>query len=318
MKGFKNMVKENIREQILGGCLQDFKKHLAGNYRGFYITLEVAPNGQYIAKINASSANDPNNGQLNSFLTQQKEFLKQIIQIQTYAHTCVLSIRIPNLAKNIPEVVNSAVCPVIDYLVNYNYISGCGECGNPNEPLNCYEINGGYHYLCNNCINSIHASLHANQQNIQARKSNLAAGLVGAFLGSLIGCAAWVLIYKLGYIAGIAGAITGICAMKGYEMLGGHLDKKGVIGSVIIMILMIFFANKIAWSWEAYDSLKIYGWSFTEIFRNLGSILSDSDLVGSYIGDLAVGYLLTALASYKNIMNAFRASGGSYTINKMN
>ena len=31
------------------------------------------------------------------------------------------------------------------------------------------------------------------------------AGLVGAFLGALIGGALWVLIFKLGYIAGIAG-----------------------------------------------------------------------------------------------------------------
>ena len=55
--------------------------------------------------------------------------------------------------------------------------------------------------------------------------------MIGAFLGALLGCVLWIIIYRLGYIAGIAGAVIGICAMKGYEMLGKHLDKKGVIGS---------------------------------------------------------------------------------------
>lgn len=88
--------------------------------------------------------------------------------------------------------------------------------------------------------------LQTNQQEIQSKKSSLVAGLVGAFLGSLIGAVLWILIYKLGYIAGIAGAVTSICAMKGYAILGGHLDKKGVLGSVIIMFIAIFFANKFA------------------------------------------------------------------------
>ena len=73
--------------------------------------------------------------------------------------------------------------------------------------------------------------------------------------------------------------------MKGYTILGGHLDKKGVVGSAIIMLIMIYFANKVAWSWDAYSALKDYGRSFTECYQNLGYILDETDLVGSYYGD---------------------------------
>lgn len=80
----------------------------------------------------------------------------------------------------------------------------------------------------------------------------------------------------------MAGAVTGICAMKGYEMFGKHLDKKGVIGSVFIMVVTIFFANKIAWAWEAADALSKYGYTFSGCYRALGEILETSDLTGSY------------------------------------
>lgn len=139
-------------------------------------------------------------------------------------------------------------------------------------------------------------------------KSNLAAGIVGAFLGALIGCVLWILIWKLGYIAGIAGFVIGVCALKGYELLGKSLDIKGAIVTVIIMIIMIFLANKLAWSMDAYDALKDYGWTFFDSFQNLDYILEESELTSAYIKDLVIGYFLTALSSFKLIINAFSSA----------
>ena len=139
------------------------------------------------------------------------------------------------------------------------------------------------------------------------QKSNLIAGLVGAFLGSLIGCVLWVLIYKLGFIAGLAGAVTAICAMKGYEMFGKTLDKKGVICSILIVIIAIFLANKLAWSWEIYDVFKAdYDISFFDAFLASDAVIAESDLVSDYYIDLLVGYALTIWASYKNVISAFK------------
>ena len=129
------------------------------------------------------------------------------------------------------------------------------------------------------------------------RNPRLVPGLVGAFLGSLIGCALWVVIYRLGYIAGIAGAVTAICAMKGYEMLGGHLDRKGVAGSAIIMVVMIYFANRLGLGLGRLLGAGRYGWGFFECFQYLGSILESSDLTGNYMGDLIIGYVLTQCAA---------------------
>lgn len=311
------MFKEKIRTQILGGSLQDYKNHLSGLYKGFYITLDGLQ-AQYLVKIGINPADNADMAALTSFLNNQQMNQKKLLTATAGSHSISLTIKMPSLGKNIPDTINGIVEPIIDYLISYTFTSGCFECGENMSQIDCYEINGGHYFLCDTCKEKIQSSLQANQQEIQSKKSSLVAGLVGAFLGSLIGCVLWIAVYKLGYIAGVAGAVTAICAMKGYAILGGHLDKKGVIGSVIIMLIMIFFANKIAWSWDAYNALKDYGWSFTETYQELGYILEETDLVGSYYGELIIGYLLTIVCSAKTIINAFRESTGSYSIKKIN
>lgn len=310
------MLREKLRAELLGGALQDYKQHLSGVYKGYYMLIEPL-SGQYRIKVNAYAEEDEGNVKLNSYLMQKKEEMKQILAIKTGEHYFVVNLKLPNLAKNIPGAVNTVIEPIVQYLRSNYYVSGCESCGNSQSPIECYEINDGHHYLCEGCAKEIDAALAENQKAMRSKKSNLAAGLVGAFLGSLLGGALWILIYKLGYIAGIAGLVTGVCALKGFEMFGGHVDRKGVVGCVVIMLITIFFANKIAWAWEAYDALKEYNYTFSDCFRYLSYILEENELTGSYYGDLIIGYILTGISSFSNIRNAFQASGGDYKMKKM-
>ena len=305
------MMNEKIRSQILEGSLTESAGYLFGIYRGYYVSVQ-SREGQYWVKINASLEQDVNNVQLAQFLVNRKNGSKMLLDVQVYMYMVLLKIKGVNSAKKIPEVLNEELMPVFQYLAANGYVSGCEQCGRP-DASGC-GVNGDPHVLCMDCRRELEIALQKHRQQKQGEKSNLVPGLVGAFLGSLIGCALWVLIGKLGYIAGIAGAVTGICAMKGYEMLGKHLDRKGVVGSVIIMVVMIYFANKISWAWEVYAALADYDWTFSECFRELGFILETSDLMGSYYLDLVIGYILTAACSLRPIISAFKNSGGDYTI----
>lgn len=309
------MIKENLRVQILNGSLQDYKHHLAGCYKGFYITVTFS-SPYYSVRINASPKNDATDTELHTFLEEFKHSHKHLSKAEILKHSILLTITSPNLRKNLSDVLNEIMKPVIDKLIDCAYISGCENCGSDANIPECYEINGTYHYLCSSCVHEVDKSLYENQQISKAQKSNLFAGLIGAFLGALLGCVLWIAIYRLGYIAGIAGAVIGICAMKGYEMLGKHLDKKGVIGCVVVMAAMIYFANRISWAWEAYSALGEYGYTFTECYRYLSEIIEASELTGAYFGDLAIGYVLTALSSFRHIKAAFQTSSGSYTFRK--
>lgn len=289
------MIHEMLRTKILGGGLTDAGNYLRGTYRGYFVVVEPADSGQYRIRINTYAANDPNNVKLQSFLNEKSS---NVMVAPKYFE---ITVALPQTADDIPDAVNGAVEPILDYLEAGGYVSGCECCGGTSPAPECYNVNGTHHFLCANCPDTVKKNYQNNQ------KSSFFPGILGAFGGALIGGALWILIYRLGYIAGIAGAVSAICAMKGYEMLGKRLDVKGIAGSVIIMIATIFLASRISWSWDMYDVLKEYDYDFSTIFFHFSELLDMFEASGEYIKELMIGYGLTAVCSVGYIIEAFRS-----------
>lgn len=61
------------------------------------------------------------------------------------------------------------------------------------------------------------------------RHEHVLAGLVRAFLGSLIGVACIVGIGQLGYVASLSGVVMAVYAIRGYSLLGGAISRKGAV-----------------------------------------------------------------------------------------
>lgn len=310
------MFNEKIRAQVLSGSLKDCKNHLAGNYKGYNITLYyVQP--FYFVNIAATVPSGGDLTSLQSFLTQQQVAVKGAGKFEVADHFIRLSVAMPNLMRSLPQRINDIVDPVINYLINAGYTSGCGNCGDTINPVSKYEINGSYHYLCETCAKEVESSLISSQQEVKLQKGNFVPGLIGALLGGLLGAILWVIIYYLGYIAGLAGAATIICAFKGYELFAKHLDKRGVITSLIVTVVMLFFANRIAWAISAYSDLKELGVTFFDVYQNLDELIQLSELTANYYGDLIIGYGLTLLAGFSTIKRTWQLSNGSYSMKKL-
>ncbi len=65
-----------------------------------------------------------------------------------------------------------------------------------------------------------------NQESIyEEKQGNLLTGILGAFLGALIGTALWVLVGVWGYVASIVAWLTAFLAGKGYDLLHGRPGK---------------------------------------------------------------------------------------------
>ena len=47
-------------------------------------------------------------------------------------------------------------------------------------------------------------------------RENVLAGIIGAFLFSLVGGILWFVLYQIGYVASISGLVGVVCAVKGY------------------------------------------------------------------------------------------------------
>ena len=81
------------------------------------------------------------------------------------------------------------------------------------------------------------AAYTANEKN---KKENLVGGVVGALIGSLLGAASIILLSQLGYVAAISGVIMAVCALKGYELLGGRFSTVGLVVSIVLMLVMTY------------------------------------------------------------------------------
>lgn len=132
-------------------------------------------------------------------------------------------------------------------------------------------------------------------------KENVFLGIIGAFVGSLIGAICIVLLGQFGYIASICGVVMGVCALKGYALLGKRMSVKGLVISIILMIIMVYLSNMVSYGLavaEVFEVDKITGISAVHMLLGEGAIDS-----GYYFKDLIMLYLFTALGAVPTIKN---------------
>lgn len=313
------MLSKKILPRILDGCLEDNKTFLAGNYRGFQVIIDQVANRQkgLWIQISAHREDDTYRLDLLRLLDTMKAENRKITAAEVSDCTVSIVMQLPGTMRKYPEMINPVVSQVVEFLRGRYYVSGCMECGTAEQPRELYLVNGRHSLLCPECAQKVRQGLEGRQEEIRAQKSSLLPGLVGAMLGCLAGIVVWILVYRLGYIAGISGLVMAVLSLKGYEKLGGALDRKGVVICLLVMLGSVFLANKLAWAWAAYDGLKDYGYGFFDCYQGLGEILEACELSGAYFKDLAVGYFLTLLCTAGTVISSFRASNGSFTMKKV-
>ena len=113
----------------------------------------------------------------------------------------------------------------------------------------------------------------------------------------------------------VSGIVMAICTMKGYELLGGKLTKKGVIISVVIMIVMTYVGDRVDWAIMIARELE------TDVFygyRLLPLLLSEEVIdMTSYVLELVLLYALLLVGAIPTIQNAMRKDKVAGTICKL-
>lgn len=194
---------------------------------------------------------------------------------------------------------------------NLGMVSGCENCGNE-YGVNVYQVEGIPQTLCSSCYANMTEQIRQEvNKKVGGKGSNIIGGIVGALLGSLIGVAIWVVIYQMGYLCAFAGAIMVICALKGYKILGGKLDTKGVIISCILCIAMVWMSEQLCVAIEIYKAYGgMYGVSFFDAFQSVPDFMGMSEIKGAVTYDLVMGYLLMAGGAFGTVWQAIKESRG--------
>lgn len=142
----------------------------------------------------------------------------------------------------------------------------------------------------------------------QDKKENLLLGLAGAIAGIILGAVLWIVIERVGFIAGIAGYAIVFLGMKGYEMLGGKLSKTGIVLCIILSLAAILGAEMFSLAIVVNSE---WGVPMGDAFRLLPELLEEPDLLVMVIKDLAVGYALSIWASYSRVRKIWEETGSA-------
>lgn len=139
-------------------------------------------------------------------------------------------------------------------------------------------------------------------------------GILGAILFSLIGCAVWILIGKLGYISYLGGVAMAFSTIFGYHLFGKKFDVLGLITSIVIVLIMVLLSNMFICAWQIVsepgidEALSLLGYEgFFSVFFGLFDLMKQVDLLtglegmdsmtGSFISDLVIGYVVSGIAT---------------------
>jgi len=146
------------------------------------------------------------------------------------------------------------------------------------------------------------SNLQIEVDSYQNQKENVLLGAVGALLGALIGGAVALFIARLGYVAMVAGIVLGICTIKGYEILGRKVSRKG-------MVITVFLVNQIDLAMEVVAKLGV---EFAFAFRVVNQLIFSGDFPDNYfynLAMLAVFTLVGAGVSVSSVWSSHKTKG---------
>lgn len=142
---------------------------------------------------------------------------------------------------------------------------------------------------------------------------NVPMGVLGAFLFSLAGGILYFIVYQLGFIAGIAGFVAVICAVKGYKLFGKRESLKGVIISVVVSIAVILIAAVYSIGFDCLDMMKeFYPSASINILNSPVYVLrmakDSEDIMFAVISEIGIALLLCIVAAGSSVVNAIRSA----------
>ena len=142
-------------------------------------------------------------------------------------------------------------------------------------------------------------------------RENVVAGIVGAFLFSLVGGILWFVLYLFGWISALSGIVGVICAIKGYSIFSKKESTKGIIIASIIAILVLALACYLCLSYEIFTVYKElyetgeldFYFTFSEAVMVTPEFLKEPEIASSYYRDLAIGLLFGILGAASHIIS---------------
>lgn len=216
--------------------------------------------------------------------------------------------------KKTKENILLAIEQLSSFFAQNSFVQACELTGDTEE-VDLYIMGNQLSFLSPTSFRTLSQEIDSSEQMMLQTKENILGGTVGALLGSLLGVAAIVIIGQMGYVSSLGGIIMGVGTLKGYELLAKKLSKKGVIISIIVILLMTYFANQLDW---AFAVSSVYEVSVFEVFPHINDLVAENYIDSSiYIENLLKLFGFTIIISVVMIYNVMKEKKNQFVVSKL-
>ncbi len=298
-----NMQMESVLPN--GFVLEKAQNMMHGTYRGItFLIVPMEAENQYHVQIYAEVEKNPNKDTfLRSFSSIGQKY--PFVHHTSYNGSDMVSVYVVSGGQDDKANLMAAIAAAASECEMYEIHNCCAHCKNV-VPLHAAAVDNAPLLICDSCF----SQMMNRTGSTAARKENPLPGIIGAVLGVLIGSALWIAIAQIGFIAGIAGLAIVFCGMKGYEVLGGKLSKKGIVICIILSCLVILGAEFVSLAIAVYREMnKMYELTFTEALSWMPEVIQRPQTIVIIVKDLVVGYLLTIWASFAKLKSVWHQVG---------
>lgn len=236
--------------------------------------------------------------------------------LKNYKLTCTIKNGLTK--KKTKEHILQAIEDVTTYLNLHQFVQCCEVTGETDQ-VSIYIVGNVLSFLSQKAYAEKSQALDMQEQTTQQKGENVFLGIIGAFLGSLIGVAAIVIIGQLGYVSLLSGLVMGTCVIKGYELLAKRLSKKGVVVSAVIILVMTYFANQLDWTFTIARAFQAGGYSVSifDVFPQVNQLLAENNEMSTYYTNLALIALTTLISAGITIASLMKSNKTRFEIRKL-
>ncbi len=285
---------------------------LYGYYNGYTIDAGLGGQNQYTISVSVRGAGgeEPDRNTLKVLVRECKAISGCLVSGRKVSFPVRSSVKTEVFAENI----RTALDFITSKLHQYGYVNVCQRCGQP-APTEVVSIGLGRMTLCQPCYEQVQKERTERQMIKESKPENVIGGLVGALLGSLLGVAAIILFSRLGYTTAASGITMGVCTRKGYELLGGKMTVKGIVISILVMLLMVYVGDRFDW---AMLVAREWGENVFDAFRAIPALIKEDVIEqSSYIGNLVKLYLFALLGAVPAVIAMVKGKSVENRVSRM-
>ncbi len=299
------MERQKYRQLVCGetGFAYDEGSHcFYGMRNGFHMALipmGTEGSGGLLLTVSVTNGGVPDKREMKQAAKESKSLTRPAVQGYRVSYTIPGAVF--STKKQIRRI-GEAVSFLPDFLRRSGYRECC-ELSGRTDDIGCYYVNGTARILCREEFEKARQQTMERQQKAFEKGGGIIPGIVGAFLGSILGAAVIVIVGQLGYISIWSGVVMGVCTIYGYQLFSGSLRRAGIFLSACIMIAMVYVANRADWAIFIARELEA---GLVESFQAVPYVVSRSDMTAQYIRQLLELYLFTAIGAVPATMGVMQ------------